>query len=220
SADTLMRIAALGINMNWLFTGKGPMLLPDAEGAVQRKKKGTKRLDAEIPEVARHVQRVLDSMSDQWLALWDGVIRLLEVAPEGLTLEELESKLVQFEPLRLRGELERMEQERLIGLGRGRYRLLSSGSRHERNAHAAELRVLTAVRELLKVHMTVFKEKAGGGKISVGRFFVKRGAALEAVKLLWRWIESWQAPLSGAEVDDSEQICFVLSTVITSQNEG
>ncbi|MFM7202961.1 MAG: helix-turn-helix domain-containing protein [Myxococcota bacterium] len=215
----LNHLAELGINVSWLFTGKGPMLLPDAEGAVQRKKKGAKKDKVGVAQIAQQVEQVLASMSDHWLPVWEAIGNALEPIPEGLSLEALETKLPQFESKRISTELERMSIDGIVGFAQGRYRMLTGLLKHELNT--AEFRTLIGVRELLTLHLPVFSERSGKGRIDIAAIHLKCGAALEAVRRLWRLIEDWKksydVQLKGV---DEAQLRLVISTVVIEPSEG
>jgi len=215
----LNHLAELGINVSWLFTGKGPMLLPDAEGAVQPKKKGAKKDKAGVAQVAQQVDTVLASMSDHWLPVWEAMIEVLEANPEGLSLEALESKLPQFESKRLSTELERMSKDGIVGGVHGKFRLLKGLYNHDLNT--AEFRTLIGVRELLTVHLPIFSARSGKGRIDIAAIHLKRGAVAEVGRRIWRLIEVLKATYAEQPrgVDES-QLRLVISMVAIEPREG
>jgi len=215
--EMLENIAKLGVNIHWLVTGEGAMLSDEGQ-ELQRLQKleAAHRDDGRVEgpnfnTLSLKLRNVLAAMVGQWLNMWQDVVGALEGATAGLSTEELEQRLPKYEGGRLNLELQRMQQNKLVSMSRGRYHLMRGVHKLE---CAAELRTLAAVQEIVNVHLPVICMKTGRSRSEFGTIYVKRGEAVDAAKRLWRAINVWRESCMNSTTEDRRgQVKLVISSI-------
>lgn len=207
SFETLVTLNRLGVSLDWLASGRGPML-------VHGKKK-RKQSQPILPTILEQVEAVIAETTADWLQAWETLIEALHQSP-GLTYEEL-SSLPDLPPVpSLQHELEQMKSDGLIGEVKGKFYLIRTLVRHDNRV--AELKILTAIRDLCKHHLAAIRDGGKTTRIDIADMKMQGGQAVASIRQLWRAIESWRdkAPSSP---NGQGSVRLLISTVAFEHEE-
>lgn len=152
---TLRSLAALGLNVDWLVAGRGPMFIneraPTPSGAGNS-----------FARILKALELVLREHDAERFALWSRIVTTLHQSLEGVPLETIARQAgVPASDPRLLEQLAWLQKEGVVGFGNERYRLIRSSYALE--ASGAELQGLLSVRDLLGTMIPAFRDGVGRG---------------------------------------------------------
>lgn len=157
SFEALERLAALGVNVDWIVTGRGKVFFNDRVPTPADTVKGFDR-------ILKALELTLHEHDVERFDLWDRIVSVLSSVSEGMTIEEIGHRLaLSPDDPNLLTQLRLLEQERVIGVGRGGYRLIRSSYLH--NTNGVELQILLAARDLFGTIAPAIRANMMGGKL-------------------------------------------------------
>lgn len=214
SLNTLSKLAALGVDLNWLATGEGtPLRLPPNPPAQPP----APTLPRRLRDVVSALKTVIEDSEAKNLNSWASILEHLAETAEGLDLKALAERLHLSDLALLRDNLLLLMQEGLVVESKGVYRLVRLSLVHR--SQEAELRTLLGVRDLLNVILPLAQNHPKQAVMLMVEMQAAAGAGREVLRELKRMTESWHAkyavhPLNGS----GEHIYLVLSGAFTPCN--
>lgn len=216
SMQSLVKLAQLGVNVNWLLTGEGQMLV----NAVPPEPVTTQpsRADA-ISELVKRINQLLETPDGTNIYAWQELVRHIQELPSGATVDQLAAKMYSSYPREnLERDLQVLVAEGILGEAKGTYRLIRAYASQEHTAY--ELRVLNMVRILLQEHLPSIKISPRGKSIVQAELFVQRGQGVEKVREMIRKVQLVLSTMNTSRTDDQqEQVSLLFSMVVKGHEE-
>lgn len=217
SMQSLVKLAQLGVNVNWLLTGEGQMLLNPAQTAPVTAQPS--KAEA-ISELVTRLNQLLETPDGTNLYAWQEIVRHIQELPNGATVEQLAAKMYSSYPREnLERDLQVLVAEGILGEAKGTYRLIRAYASQEHTAY--ELRVLNMVRILLQEHLPSIKISPRGKWMTQWDIFVERGQGVERLREVQR---GFKALVSSSDTtrkhEQQERISFLLSMVVNEHEDN
>lgn len=217
SMQALVKLAELGINVNWLLTGEGQMF-----ANVERRETVTEHPShtEAISELVKRLNQLLETPDGTSLYAWQELVRHIQELPNGATVEQLAVKMYASYPREdLEKDLQVLVAEGILAEAKGTYRLIRAYASQEQTAY--ELRVLNMVRILLQEHLPSIKASPRGKWMTQGNIFVERGQGVERLREVQR---GFKALVSGNDVtrihEQQERISLLFSMVVNEHEDN
>lgn len=215
SMQSLVKLAQLGVNVNWLLTGEGQMLV----NAVPPEPVTTQpsRADA-ISELVKRINQLLETPDGTNLYAWQELVRHIQELPNGATVEQLAAKMYRSYPREdLEKDLQVLVSEGILGEAKGTYRLIRAYASQEHTAY--ELRVLNMVRILLQEHLPSIKASPRGKSMIQADIFVERGQGVERLREVQRRFNSLMSSSDMTRKHEQQERISLLFSMMVNQHE-